>query len=267
MKKIAVINDISGFGKCSLSAALPIISAHGVQCCPLPTGVYSNQTDFDTFYSLSLTEHIKAISESWKRLDISFDGILTGFIASPEQGRLLCDFIDTFKTEDTVVLVDPVMGDGGRLYSGYGEDSIKAVKALADKADIITPNVTELSFLTGKACGSMDEIEKQCRSFTDKTVIVTGIEEDGMLSNAVYSGGEFKTVSVKKTGGSFSGTGDIFSAFVLSEIISGKSVFEAVKSAADFIERAICETLKEEPEQPYHPHGIAFEKLLGITAI
>lgn len=268
MKKIAVINDISGFGKCSLTAALPIISAHGMQCCPLPTGVFSNQTGYESFFSVDLTDSMQKYIDEWKKLSVTFDGILTGFIPNAAQAAIIRRFISAFATPETVTMVDPIMGDDGAIYPCYDEESITAVKQLAAAADIITPNVTELALLCGKAptdCLTPEEIETLSAALGNQTVITTGIKlQDGLIGNAVYSGNRFALLTSRRLGHHFSGTGDIFSAFVLSEYLNGFDIFAAVKNASSFIEKAIEETLKTEPAQHYHPDGIAFEKLLNI---
>ncbi len=268
MKKIAVINDISGFGKCSLTAALPVISAHGIQCCPLPTGVFSNQTGYESFKSVDLTDYMQGFANEWKKLGVSFDGILTGFIPNSRQGEIISDFIDSFKDENTVVAVDPIMGDDGEIYPCYDENSINAVRSLAEKADIITPNLTELALLCEKDLRldySEAEIADMAASLGNKIVVVTGIRlGESEIGNAVCCGERFEIIKSERLGNNFSGTGDIFSAYVLSEYIKGSDIFSAVKKASSFIEKAIEETLKEESEKQYHADGIAFEKLLSI---
>ncbi len=265
MKKIAVINDISGFGKCSLTAALPIISAFGIQACPLPTGVFSNQTGYDSFKSVDLTDSMQSFIDEWKRLKPSFDGVLTGFIPNARQGEIISRFIDDFKGENTVITVDPIMGDDGELYPCHDEKTVAAVKELVKKADIITPNVTELALLSGmplKNGYTPDEIKNMSEITGVKTVITTGIELDGKIANAVYSDGGMKLIEGRKIGEHFSGTGDIFSAYVLSAYLSGSDMFTAVKDASRFIEKAIEETLKNESPKHYHPDGVDFEKLI-----
>lgn len=270
MKKIAVINDISGFGKCSLTAALPIIAAHGIQCCPLPTGVFSNQTGYDSFYSVDLTEAMPRYIEEWKKRQTSFDGILTGFIPNAAQAATIHRFIEDFAAEDTLTLVDPIMGDDGAVYPCYDEVSIAAVKSLAATADIITPNVTELALLGGRDAAeelTTESIKALSASLGNKVVITTGIVvNDNTLANAVCADGEFALLPTRRIGHHFSGTGDIFSAFVLSEMLNGCDVFEAVKKASSFIEKAIAITLRTEPAQHYHPDGIALEALLDIKS-
>ncbi|MCR5208130.1 MAG: pyridoxamine kinase [Eubacterium sp.] len=268
MKKIAVINDISGFGKCSLSAALPVISAHNIQCCPLPTGVFSNQTGYDSFESADMTPYLKAFIGEWKKLNPVFDGILTGFIPNSEQGSIILGFIRDFKSENTVVAVDPIMGDDGEIYPCYDEKSIAAVKALAKCADLITPNVTELALLCSMPLGkeySVGEIEKMCRSLGNKLIAVTGITlNENEIANAVYDGESFNLVTSVKHGGHFSGTGDIFSAYVISEYINSRDFYASVKAAASFIEKAVAAT-EYDPSESYVAEGIDFERFLKIV--
>lgn len=268
MKKIAVINDISGFGKCSLTAALPIISAHGIQCCPLPTGVFSNQTGYESFFSVDLTESMSSYIAEWKKRQVTFDGILTGFIPNAAQAGIIRRFLSEFVTPDTLTLVDPIMGDDGEIYPCYDDTSIAAVKRLAAAADIITPNVTELALLSGQAATenlTPEEIEALSANLGNQTVITTGIKlQDGLIGNGVYDRGRFEMVTARQRGQHFSGTGDVFSAYLLSAVLNGADVVAAVKQASSFIEKAIAYTLEGEPEQHYHPDGIAFEKLLKI---
>ena len=265
MKKIAVINDLSGFGKCSLSAALPIISAFGIQACPLPTGVFSNQTGYESFKSVDLTDSMTEFIEEWKRLGAAFDGILTGFIPNSRQGSIISDFIDCFKNENTVVTVDPIMGDDGALYPCHSEKTVAAIKELVKKADIITPNVTELALLCSlppEKAYTPAEIERMSENTGVKTVITTGLDLGYEIGNAVYSEGKFELIKSKKIGEHFSGTGDIFTAYVLSDYLKRGNIFAAVQSASEFISKAIEETLKNESEKHYHPDGIEFEKFI-----
>ncbi len=267
MKKIAVINDISGFGKCSLSAALPIISAHKIQCCPLPTGVFSNQTGYDSFKSVDMTDYLPGFIEEWKRLSPHFDGILTGFIPNSRQGSIILDFIECFKTEGTFLAVDPIMGDDGEVYPCYDENSIETVKMIAAKADLITPNITELALLCGreiKGNYQLSEIEKMCKSLNNKYVAVTGIDLDGKIGNAVYDGKRFEVITAKKIGAHFSGTGDVFSSYVISECVNGSDIFTAVGKASEFIEKSIQQT-ESENFKNYEPDGIDFERFLGFV--
>ena len=142
-KKIAAINDFCGFGRCSLAVSLPIISAMGLQCCPLPTAVFSNHTGYDSFWHTDFTAHMDAYMEQWERLELHFDGILTGFLGPPEQIGFVCRFMERFKAKDTVTVIDPVMGDDGALYATYSPELANNMAQLLQYADILTPNLTE----------------------------------------------------------------------------------------------------------------------------
>lgn len=262
MKKCAVINDISGFGKCSLMASIPVMSAMGVQVNPIVTGVFSNQTGYDSFAKTDLTDMLPQIIEQWSRLNPHFDGILTGFLLCAGQYEYVLKFIEKFKQQDTLLLVDPVMGDNGKIYDTYTPEMIEGVKKLCAKADIITPNLTELKILSGE-----DDIllggEKMINSGI-KSVVVTGVVEDRNILNYVFSEGVVKTYSTEliksaTQGGSFSGTGDIFSSFLMGKILNGVSVFDAVSQATEFISKAIkASDIKNRND------GIDFEPFLKI---
>jgi pyridoxine kinase len=270
MKKIAVINDLSGFGKCSLAVALPIISAHGVQCCALPTGIFSNQTGYDSYTSFDFTNYMPSFANEWKKLNPSFDGILTGFIANSKQGKIILDFINDFKKEKTLVVVDPVMGDDGEVYPCFDDELINAVVNLTQKAHIITPNITELCILCGEQYNSVvnlqkddliDEIFEMSKSL-GKTVVTTGIQlSNKQIANAVYDNGKLQLVVSNKIGGSFSGTGDILSSFITAQCVNGVSVFDAVSKASNFIEKSLLDTVKTDNYKTVD--GINFEKFLN----
>lgn len=279
MKKIAVANDISSFGKCSLSAALPIISSLNVQCCPLVTGVFSNQTDFPDYCFCDLTDFMAQCIKQWKKMNFTFDAILTGYISSAKQGDILSKFIDDFSYKKLLVCVDPVMGDDGEIYKGFEKDRIDAVKKLVSKAHIITPNLTELCILSSEDYKKtvslskeelllkVNKMSEKLQTKTLKTIITTGIHTDkDEITNCVYSLGKFDTVCVKAQGGRFSGTGDIFCAIVTAEAVKGKNIKQSVKKAADFIYKAIYETQKNENENYDKNNGVNFESLLYLLS-
>ena len=267
MKKIAVVNDISGFGRCSLTAALPVISSFGLQCCPLVTGVYSNQTGYDSYKNVDLTDSLHSFIDEWKKLGAHFDAIITGFVTSAKQGEIIANFIDDFR-DGALVVVDPVMADDGEVYDGFDKERINSVISLAKKADIITPNLHELCIIAGREFSeNLTDIDicDMSKSSGVDTVITTGIKRDDKVLTAVYHGDEFETVAQQKLGGSFSGTGDILASYVTAAIVSSDNVFTAVKKACSFIEQAIRLTLAENGETPYRAEGVYFEKLLGFN--
>lgn len=270
MKKIATINDLSGFGKCSLGVALPIISAMGVQCCPLTTGVFSNQTGYPSYKSVDFSDYMEGFIEEWKKLDAHFDGIITGFIPNSKQGQIISSFIDSFKENNTIVLVDPVMGDNGELYPCYDEASINAIKELSKKADIITPNLTELCCLVNEDYSNIsslpfdiliDKIAEMC-STLNKDVVTTGITMNDEIITAVYTNGNIHPIRAEKIGGSFSGTGDILASIIGAGVVNGMSIIDATKLASDFITKSIKQTIKD-TNGIYNPaDGIHFESHL-----
>ena len=276
MKKIAAVNDLSGFGKCSLTAAIPVMSALGVQCCPLVTGVFSNQTGYDSFYCRDCTDDMVPCIEEWKKLGAQFDGILTGFIANSKQGKIINKLIDVFGKENTVVAVDPVMADDGEIYKCYDEACVKAIINLAERADIITPNLTELCILSGKNYDDVASLEKDellsaikemsvmQNKEKSKIVVTSGIHiSENEVANTVYDNGRFDVIVTPHYGGSFSGTGDILASFVTAQYIKGVPVNEAVKQASQFICKSIEETIKDTKGEYNRADGIHFERYLS----
>ncbi|MEG2857909.1 MAG: bifunctional hydroxymethylpyrimidine kinase/phosphomethylpyrimidine kinase, partial [Clostridia bacterium] len=149
LPKCAVINDLSGFGRCSLTVTRPILSAMGIQTCPLPTAILSNHTGYDNFYFADFTQHMREYYSKWDELNLSFDAIYTGFLGNAQQIEIILDFIDKFKSEKTLLFVDPVMGDNGDIYATYDKNLCSEMRRLVARADIITPNLTEACILAG----------------------------------------------------------------------------------------------------------------------
>lgn len=265
MKKCAVINDLSGFGKCSLTAAIPIISVMGSEVHPLPTAVLSNQTGYDSFKSVSLTGSMSDFICEWKKLGACFDGILTGYVADEEQIDIISTFIDEFKVAGTAVIVDPVMADNGSLYDGYTNEMCEKIKALCFKADVITPNIAELAFIAGeKYSEDYSDLISYGNKLIDmgiRSIVVTGFKESGTVSDIVFDGGTVQKITTKLYGGYFSGTGDITAAVIMGGILRGAALCDAVRLAAEFISRAVCDT--ENCGKSNGNDGINFEKFLG----
>lgn len=272
IKKAAVINDLSGFGKCSLTATIAVLSVMGVQPCPMPTAVLTNQTGYKNHYCIDLTDELCHYKEMWSLNNESFDGIYSGYIADKKQVDIIFDFINTFRKSNTVVLVDPVMGDNGRLYSAFSNETCKKVCSLARSADIITPNLTELCILTdtdfeelNSHCESDDfldrisDVAKGAFSHSEQKIVVTGIKKGNCLYNGVFTKQDCDFVKAECHGGSFSGTGDIFASIVFASVVNGESLVSGVRKAVSFIEKATADTAKE----PYDRNdGINFEKFL-----
>ncbi len=268
MKRIAVVNDVSGFGKCSLTVALPIVSALGIEACPLPTAVLSNQTGYPQFFCEDLTNTLPQYIDHWQKLSPKFDGILTGYITSERQADIICDFIDDFRTDDTLVFVDPIMADDGVIYHTYNSSLCDKVKNLVARANIIAPNLTELCILSGTDyheihqnpdLEKIGEIAKSLLTDSLNVVIVTGIKNNDEIYNLIVEKSDVKAIKSRLLGGSFSGTGDIFSSIVCGAILSGKSVYDAVSLAAKFIEKSIESTPSS---NGYEPDGVNFQQAL-----
>ncbi|MCI1999178.1 MAG: pyridoxamine kinase [Clostridia bacterium] len=262
MKRIAAINDISGFGKCSLTAAIPIISALGVQVCPLPTAVLSNQTCFESFYIKDLTDSMEEIAEKWDELGFKFDGIYSGFLSNERQTDFVMRLTDMYR--DAVYILDPVMGDEGKPYKNFTDGLLKNMLNLTEKADVITPNITELCMLTGNSMKTdIISISKMAKSLMRgrlKTVVVTGIREYDNIQNIVFKSDSYKIFNSKKIGDGFSGTGDIMSSIIAGFAVKGLDIYRAVDIASKFISHCISETMKHD----FNPqHGIDFENMLG----
>lgn len=274
MKKVAVFNDISGFGKCSLSAALPIISALGVQCCPIPTAVLSNQTGYPSYTCLNLTDGLREYVEKWVELGFCPDVILTGFITDSKQAKTICECIDLLKKDDTLIVVDPVMADNGKLYKSYSLELCHEVSLLSQKANVITPNLTELCLLAQKSYKELtamnasddylDLIAKTARRLltsTLNTVIVTGIKRGDSICNIIVTRDDASAIKTEYHKGSFSGTGDIFASVISAELAKGMSVTYAVKKASSFIEKGVRDAVINGTDRN---DGIEFEKYLGF---
>ncbi len=275
IKKVAAINDLSGAGRCSLTVTIPILSALGVQACPLPTAVLSNQTGYPHYFIENFTDGMVKVIEQWKKHGFCFDGIYTGFLSDEKQADIIKDFVKEFKREKTIFLVDPVMGDNGKTYPGFNKELIKKLCSLAFDADIITPNLTECcvlldldykSIMKGIEKGELDMVYNAAKGLLEgqaKTAVITGIPccENGekIIQNAVADKNGVRFVKGAMIGGSYSGTGDIFSSILCGMIMRGKSIDLAVELATKFVETAVRDTIIEKTDRN---HGINFEKFM-----
>lgn len=266
-KKVAVINDFTGFGRCSIAVSLPILSAMGMQCCALPTAVFSNHTGFPSYVWTDYTGLMDAYMREWKKLDLHFDAIATGYLASLEQIRLVRQFLELFRTPETAVLVDPVLGDGGRLYAACTPALAEGMGALAACADILTPNLTEACALAGMPYDphpSEEALEALCRALSSRgpeKVVISGLELGDALGNYVYRrGGASRLLREPKAGPCRSGTGDVFAAILTGDAANGVDFAASVARASRFVARAIRRT---EALNIPQTDGVAFEELLG----
>lgn len=268
MKRIVTIQDISCVGKCSLTVALPIISAMGIETAIIPTAVLSTHTMFKNFTCKDLTDQVTPITEHWKSENINFGAIYTGYLGSFEQIDLMKKMFDDFKTEDNLIFVDPAMADNGKLYPAFDEAFARHMATLCAKADIIVPNITEASFMTGMEYKeTYDEayVKEMLGKLADlgaKISILTGVSfEEGKTGVMGYDkeSGEYFYYSHDKLPKSFHGTGDIFSSTCIGAMANGLDWKEASKLAADYTAECIRITL-EDPDEPWY--GVNFEQAI-----
>ena len=265
-KKIALINDLTGFGKCSITVALPVISALRLQCCPVPTSIFSNHTAYPEYFFEDYTDKMQAYIDQWKGLELTFEGIATGFLGSERQIEIVKRFISDFKGEKTLVIVDPVMGDDGVRYATYTEELCKKMRELVCLSDIITPNLTEACLLTDTMYredldfATIRKMAERLSKMGPKKVVITGIVRREYISNFLYEKGEpDKIIRTKMIGIDRSGGGDIFSAVIAADAVNGVSFEASVRRAVRFIKK--CMVISEARDIPKED-GVCFEDVL-----
>lgn len=267
-KRAAIIQDLSGFGRCSMTVALPLISAAGIQCCPVPTALLSNHTGYPSFYFSDFTEQMPAYIDEWRKMNLEFDGIYAGFLGSKEQIGIVEAFIRDFKREGTRVILDPVMGDQGEAYATYTPQMCREMKRLVRLADILTPNVTEACILTDRAYRAEGWSRRELQAMAEELagqgaerIVITGIEQGAYVSNYLYErGGQSGFVRRKKAAVSRPGTGDVFASLVAAGSINGEPFRKTVEHAADFVKK--CLIRSEELEIPRND-GVCFELFMN----
>ena len=265
-KKIALINDYSGFGRCSVAVQLPIISMLKVQCCPLPTSILSNHTGFESFMFEDFTDHMEAYMEEWKKLDLKFAGICTGFLGSVHQIAIVESFLAEFKRRETVVVIDPVMGDYGNLYSTYTPEICREMKKLIKYADVLTPNLTEACILTDTPYNEhytnhdIEQIAQKLSDMGPKKIVITGLIRGQFVGNYCFEQGHDSYVlKTMRVGTQRSGTGDIFSAIIAADAVNGVDFQTSVRKASRFIKKCILKAI--EMDIPL-TDGVPFEEVL-----
>ncbi|MBQ8504454.1 MAG: pyridoxamine kinase [Clostridia bacterium] len=270
MKRIVTVQDISCVGKCSLTVALPIISAMGVETAIIPTAVLSTHTMFSEFTCKDLTDQITPITEHWKRAGLGFDAIYTGYLGSFEQIDLMIKLFSDFKTEGSVTFVDPAMADNGKLYPAFDEAFAKKMASLCAVADIIVPNITEACFMTGTEYRTeYDEayvkaLLKKLAALGAKICILTGVSfEEGKTGVMGYDSekDEYFHYCHKKHSRSYHGTGDIFSSTCIGGIMNGLSWKDASVLAADYTAECIRLTIEDPDGNDY---GVNFEQAIPM---
>lgn len=269
-KRVAAIHDLSGLGRCSLTAAIPVLSALGVQACPVPTAVLSNQTGFASYYMADGTDWMDHFIGEWRRCGLTLDGIYTGFLANAQQAARVERFLSAFRTPHTLLLVDPVMGDDGRIYDTYTDELCRYVAHLADQADVITPNLTEACYLAGEDYAAFTAhsheadypqrvavLGRRLSNGGRRQVVITGVHYEGYVYN-IAAGREEFAVKGHLIRGHFSGTGDLFASVVCGCCIQGHTLRHGVETAARLIEAALQDT--DNPPE----YGVEFERHLNL---
>ena len=266
--RIAAIHDLSCFGRCSLTIALPVLSAMGCQCCPLPTALLSAHTGFPGNTFLDLTVEMGRIADHWAAMDLQFDAIYSGFLGSADQVDTVARFFDTFKKSDTAVIVDPVMGDHGTAYRTCTPELCRGMRVLAENSDVITPNLTEAALLLDRPYEEIRqadayEVVRRLSLGGRRSVVLTGYSsEPGQTGTLCFDrdSGESKAVQTPRESQDFSGTGDLFASVLAGGVARGVPLFQAAQAAADFVRDCIARTLAEGLTEQ---DGVDFEPLLG----
>lgn len=276
VKKVAAIHDLSGYGRASLTTIIPILSNMKVQVCPVPTAILSTHTGgFEGYSFIDLTDYMQEHIAHWKRLDLEFDCIYSGFLGSPKQIEIVADFIDYFGKKSKFIVVDPVMGDNGKLYSTMDNEMVVGMRNLIKKADIITPNFTEVMYLLGKEYDKNIDIEKVKEYLKDlsnmgpKIVIATSVPEieenkmDKKISVVAYDreNDVFWRVSCRYIPASYPGTGDAYTSVVIGSLLQGDSLPMAIERGVQFITQCIMASYGfKYPKK----EGVLLEKMLDV---
>lgn len=276
VKKVAAIHDLSGYGRASLTTIIPILSNMKVQVCPVPTAILSTHTGgFEGYSFIDLTDYMQEHIAHWKRLDLEFDCIYSGFLGSPKQIEIVADFIDYFGKKSKFIVVDPVMGDNGKLYSTMDNEMVVGMRNLIKKADIITPNFTEVMYLLGKEYDKNIDIEKvkeylkELSNMGPKIVIATSVPEieenkmDKKTSVVAYDreNDVFWRVSCRYIPASYPGTGDVYTSIVIGSLLQGDSLPMAIERGVQFITQCIMASYGfKYPKK----EGVLLEKMLDV---
>ena len=270
--RVAAIHDLSGFGRCSLTVAIPILSAMGVQCCPLPTAFLSTHTGgFEGFTFLDMTDELPKVAAHWKSLGLGFQAVYSGFLGSERQIAIVEDFLREFRGPDTLAVIDPVMGDHGTVYQTYTPAMCAGMARLAELADVITPNLTEAALLLDIPYGELPVGEAGCREIVERlsldgrrSVVLTGASTAPELTGAMCFDartGQTEAVQTQRVPQEFHGTGDVFASVLTGALVQGASLPDAVRQAVDFV-RA-CAERTARAGIPMR-EGVEFEPLLRL---
>lgn len=262
-KRILTMQDLSCVGQCSLTVALPVLSAYGVEAAVLPTAVLSNHTMFKTWSYLDLTAEMENILNGWAENGIKFDAFYLGYLGKTSLMSVAKRCFKEFSNKNAPVIIDPAFGDGGKLYGGFDGEYVAAMANLLKSADIILPNLTEACFITGDEYKEVydrayiENVVKKLYTFTGATVVLTGCELDGKIGETIYDGKSIEYVFAEKLPISYHGTGDIFASVFTAVYLGTNSLLKASKEAGEFVADCIKNTDKS------HPYGVNFEYVLS----
>ena len=270
VRRIAAIHDLSGIGRTSLMAVIPILSTMGFNVCPLPTAILSNHSQSPDFSFLDLTEEMPRIIDQWEKLGVTFDAIYTGYMGSPRQIEIVCGFIERFRTADTLVVVDPVLGDNGHLYSKMTQEMVEEMRRLACRADVLTPNLTEAFALLARpyktdcTTEELKDLIAELSEMGPDTVIITGVPvpgQSGLTSVIARSKSDLRTwkVTCPYLPAHYPGTGDSFTSVITGSLLQGDSLPIALDRAAQFILQGIRSTFGYRMD---NRDGILLERVL-----
>ena len=266
MKRIVTVQDISCFGKCSSTVAMPVLSACGIETVLLPTAILSTHTgEFKGYTYLPFEDEMQKIINHWKTLDLVFDAIYVGYIGRPGEVDITEKFISDFRKDGTLIYIDPAMADNGKLYSGIDETYVEKIKNLCRSADIISPNVTEAAILAGceirqnYTYDNMKEIAAKLGEITSKTVITGVHHDDGICTYTAENGKITEKIKKPLRNGIFYGAGDLFSSVFVAAYLNGKSLEQAAEDASEFVSICIADMMDEHEKYWY---GVNFERHL-----
>lgn len=268
-KKIVAINDLTGFGRCALTVAIPVISHMKIQCCPVPTSILSNHTGYSEYFFDDYTAKLPEYLAMWKKLDLKFEGIMSGFLGSKEQIDIVRAFIKQFRREETVVVIDPVMGDHGKIAGTYTEEMCMEMRKLVSCADIITPNLTEACKLTdtpyrerGWKRAELETMAEKLRAMGPEKIVITGIVQGEFIANYMYQDKEEPMMlRTHRVGCERCGTGDLFAAIIAADAVNGVPFATSVRKASLFVKKCMIKSMEFGIEEK---NGVCFEEILHL---
>ncbi|MBD5395521.1 MAG: pyridoxamine kinase [Lachnospiraceae bacterium] len=266
-KKIAAINDLSGYGRCALTVAIPVISHMKLQCCPVPTSILSNHTGYSEYFFDDYSDRLPSYLAMWKKLDLKFDGIMSGFLGSKAQIGIVEAFIRQFAKDSTKIVVDPVMGDHGKIADTYTQEMCMEMRRLVSMADIITPNLTEACHLTdtpyresGFKEAELYEMAERLNEMGPDKIVITGIPKGQYIGNYVFEKGAAPLViKTGRVGDERCGTGDLFAAIIAADAVNEVPFQKSVKKASAFVRKSMLKSIEMGIDRK---NGVCFEEIL-----